>query len=198
MNRWEYINNLINTYKYNSYLEIGCDNNLCFNNVVCANKEGVDPLRGGTVKCTSDQFFTFNRQKFDIIFIDGLHHKEQVLRDVNNSLMYLNSGGIILIHDCTPPAESYQLVPLNAARNHPEFNGGWTGDVWKAAIELRGRDDVDYVSIEDGPGMGFILPRPNTSKLVVDQNLLNWDYYKSNKTELLRIVSYPQFLAWLG
>ena len=49
---------------------------------------------------TSDEYFSKFKDKFDIIFIDGLHHYEQVKKDIFNSLEILNSNGIILMHDC--------------------------------------------------------------------------------------------------
>ena len=58
---------------------------------------GIDPVEGGTHKMTSDEFFYNNNDKFDIIFIDGLHQYEQVIKDVKNSLNCLTKNGII---DC--------------------------------------------------------------------------------------------------
>ena len=36
---------------------------------------------------------------FDLIFIDGLHHYEQVKKDINNSLKFLKKGGVCIIDD---------------------------------------------------------------------------------------------------
>ena len=51
---------------------------------------GVDPVEGGTHKMTSDHFFSINKDNFDIIFIDGLHEYSQVMKDIKNSLKFLN------------------------------------------------------------------------------------------------------------
>ena len=48
---------------------------------------------------TSDKFFKDN-EKFDIIFIDGLHTFEQTIKDIDNSIKFLRDKGVILIHDC--------------------------------------------------------------------------------------------------
>ena len=72
------------------YLEIGCDNNICFNSIPVINKIGVDPDRGGNIKDTSDNFFKNNKNRFDVIFIDGLHIYEQCRRDVINALKVLD------------------------------------------------------------------------------------------------------------
>ena len=100
--RLEIVQNIINKKNYNSYLEIGTFKDELFGFVKCKNKIGVDPVWGGNVKKTSDNFFAENTQKFDLIFIDGLHHYEQVKKDIINSIKFLNKGGIILMHDCMP------------------------------------------------------------------------------------------------
>ena len=79
--RWELINTIIKNNNYSSYLEIGCFNNECFDEINDIKKIGVDPLKGGTIRKTSDEFFRVNKEKFDIIFIDGLHEYKQIKRD---------------------------------------------------------------------------------------------------------------------
>ena len=79
------------------YLEIGCDNNICFKSIPVMNKIGVDPDRGGNIKDTSDNFFKNNKNRFDVIFIDGLHIYEQCRRDVINSLKVLDKNRYIFL-----------------------------------------------------------------------------------------------------
>ena len=86
-------------------------------------KVGVDPYSGGNFRGTSDEFFSKNNEKFDCIFIDGLHEYEQVCRDISNSLKILNKNGIILLHDCLPSTINQQAVP--------RYKAVWNGDVWK-------------------------------------------------------------------
>ena len=72
---------------------------------------------------TSDAFFLQNKQLFDLIFIDGLHHSHQVLRDINNALRWLSPSGTIVLHDCNPwiegraeypePASEFSILPQN-------------------------------------------------------------------------------------
>ena len=100
--RIEVIQNVINTRKYKSYLEIGCDRNENFSKIIVDHKVGVDPERGGTFRMTSDEFFKKNKDAFDLIFLDGLHTYEQTIRDIDNSLRAINKHGVILIHDCLP------------------------------------------------------------------------------------------------
>ena len=127
--RFDIINNIIKYKKYNSYLEIGCQADVSFKKILAADKIGVDPMDGGTHRMTSDNFFKTNQKTFDIIFIDGLHEYSQVLRDIKNSINFLNKDGIILVHDCLPAKIWHQTMP--------QTHSSWNGDVWKAIVECR-------------------------------------------------------------
>jgi SAM-dependent methyltransferase len=51
-------------------------------------------------KITSDDYFKKNlNEKFDLIYIDGNHHCDNVLRDARNSFKLLNKGGFIVFDD---------------------------------------------------------------------------------------------------
>ena len=50
-------------------------------------------------KNTSDEFFMQNKEKFDLIYIDGWHEAPQVYKDINNSWDSLNINGIIICDD---------------------------------------------------------------------------------------------------
>ena len=80
-----------------------------------------------------------------------MHEYDQVKRDINNSLNYINDGGVVFVHDCMPRSFFEQAVPRS---QHV-----WTGDVWKSIVELRTRDrerklinkiDAALQRIEDG------------------------------------------------
>ena len=47
----------------------------------------------------SDSFFTNNKEKFDVIYIDGSHESIQVYKDMNNAWNFLNVDGIIICDD---------------------------------------------------------------------------------------------------
>ena len=55
--RWDLIQHIINKYNFQNYLEIGCDKDQSFSKIKIKNKVGVDPISGGTLRCTSDEFF---------------------------------------------------------------------------------------------------------------------------------------------
>lgn len=188
--RLEVINFLIGLKGYRSYLEIGCDADRTFKRVRAPNKVGVDPVSGGTLRMTSDAFFAFNQQKFDLIFIDGLHLHEQVLRDVSNSIRSLRSGGCIVIHDCLPLHREQQLEkPVRRV-------GGWTGNVWKAIVQLRTDPKLDIAVLNADWGVGVVFTRPNTDILCLPEQM-DWDSFQVHKNEWLRVMEnddFPRFL----
>ena len=185
--RWDLIDYLIKKNNYLNYLEIGCDDDQLFSKVKIKNKIGVDPVSGGNIRKNSDDFFLENKDKFDLVFIDGLHIYEQVKKDIINSLKCLNENGIILVHDCMPDSLSKQAVP--------RYKMKWNGDVWKAIVDLRQREDLDIFTCEIDQGIGIITKRKNSSILKLNKpakNLKFKDYYYNYK-EYLRIIKLTDF-----
>jgi glycosyltransferase involved in cell wall biosynthesis len=149
--RHQIINQLTN--KDNTYLEIGVENGYTFNNVHFLNKTGVDPDPKFSNKnihiCTSDEYFEKCVEGFDVIFIDGMHLAENVLRDFNNSIHFLNDNGSILIDDIIPLNYNEQLtIPLRHYYENGILKYGeeWTGDVWKTVYYLlvHYKDKLDF------------------------------------------------------
>jgi predicted O-methyltransferase YrrM len=182
--RLEIIQNIIISKNYKKYLEIGCDKDQIFSNILIDFKIGVDPVQGGNVRKTSDDFFKNNLDKFDIIFIDGLHEYEQVNKDINNSLKALNDGGIILLHDCMPKSYFHQAVPRSRM--------SWNGDVWKNIVEARANPEIDTYTCFADEGIGIIFNRLNRNKLIINKKnfkkLKFRDFYY-NYREYLNIIS---------
>ena len=119
-------------------------------------KKNIKPKLGRTdmIYCqvTSDDYFdTFPDQRYDVIFIDGMHTKEQAWKDFLNSLKVLNPGGAIIFHDCKPTTENMQRVPQMQKR--------WTGDVWKAWVAVRSLTPQVIGCCVDGDyGLGVLIP----------------------------------------
>ena len=181
--RWDLIQYLINKNKYSDYLEIGCDQDQLFSKIKIENKIGVDPYSGGNVRKTSDDFFKDNKKKFDIVFIDGLHIYNQVKKDILNSLDCLKEGGIVLVHDCMPDSLSKQAVP--------RYRMIWNGDVWRAIVDLRQREDLEIFTCEMDQGIGIIKKEINSSILKIEKPLINLKFkdYFDNYKKLLRVIS---------
>lgn len=187
--RWDLIQFLINKYKFQNYLEIGCDKDQSFSKIIIKNKVGVDPISGGTIRASSNNFFIKNKNTFDIIFIDGLHHYNQVLTDINNSLNILNNNGFILVHDCLPRTLAQQAVP--------RYRGSWQGNVWKAIVELRTKENLDIITCKIDFGVAIIRKKKNQNLLkidCVDFSKLKFKDYYYNHNKLMNIISYKNTL----
>ena len=187
--RKEIVQEIIKKKNYKKYLEIGCFDDELFNYVNCEKKVGVDPVSGGTIRETSDQFFSNNDDCFDCIFIDGLHEYKQVRKDITNSLKFLNEGGIILLHDCLPNNYYEQAIP--------RCQWTWNGDVWKAIVESRKSKDIDVYTCNADYGIGVIIKRPNSNLLDIpnkDSSSLTFSDYFHNHKNLMNIIEYEKLI----
>jgi glycosyltransferase involved in cell wall biosynthesis len=159
---YEIINNKVNHLKHNTnfgerhtivnmltnpnqkYIEIGVEYGFTFKNVHFVNehKIGVDPDPKcddeRILKYTSDEFFenylNNENEKVDAIFVDGMHHVEYVLKDINNSMKCLNENGMLFLDDILPMTYDEQLkIPKYHyyEKNILKYGEPWTGDVWK-------------------------------------------------------------------
>ncbi len=169
-NRIAFINKAISKFTDCNYLEIGVADNTTFSSIPLPlkNKIGVDPSDGGTHRMTSDEFFSKNEKKFNVIFIDGLHIYEQCQKDCINSLKFIEENGIILFHDLLPQNYLQEKVPRKSA--------SWTGDVWKVAVELANSEDMDFKIANIDYGVGILKPGKNAKyKKIPDLNNMNFD-----------------------
>jgi hypothetical protein len=200
MTRTDIINNFIQKFGYKSYLEIGTQNpNGNFNQIEIKNKYSVEPFPPTGLNAndysfvgTSDKYFDFISPdtKFDIIFIDGLHHYQQVLKDIENSLNHLSDNGTIVCHDCLPTTEKMQ--------ERDDHGGEWTGDVWKAIAKLRVETiDLDIKVVDTDYGCG-IIRRGTNIPYVTNENYKTYTFFNSNKQELMNVISKEQLLQWIN
>ncbi len=138
---------------------------------------------------TSDKFFTINKEKFDCIFIDGLHHYSQVIKDINNSIEILNDNGVIFIHDCLPNNLMEQQVP--------RMTLNWNGDVWKAFVECRTKPNLDCYTCYADWGIGVIFKRQNSDILDIDEKnfkKLKFNFFFHNHKKLMNIIEFEDLL----
>ena len=200
-NHTELLQALIDKHGLKSYLEIGVQdpaNNL--NKIKCKNRIGVDPcLEGNTVHLsdkvefilmgeTSDVFFALNNKHnrlsnigpIDLIFIDGLHHADQVKRDFDNALANLTDGGRIVIHDCLPEREDTTHVPRDSRV--------WHGDVYKFCMTLHEYEDIDYVTYNIDHGCCVVWKKPGHSNFqAMPPVQLTWPFFQSYGRQLLKV-----------
>tara|TARA_Y100000817_G_C16768296_1_gene504914 strand:+ start:59 stop:769 length:711 start_codon:yes stop_codon:yes gene_type:complete len=187
--RQHIVQTIIDKKTYKSYLEIGCRDDDLFSRINCDKKVGVDPISGGTLRIKSDNFFDKNTDKFDCVFIDGLHEYHQVKKDIINSLKYINENGIILLHDCLPDNVFTQAIP--------RCKKNWNGDVWKSIVEFRANPEVDVYTCYADQGIGIIFKRKNRNLLKTDTknffNLKFKDYFYNYKT-LMNVITFEELL----
>ena len=135
---------------------------------------------------TSDEFFLFNQNNFDIIFINGFIEANQVYRDIENSLRWLSCNGAILVHGC---------MELQA-----------NCDSWKAIVASRLREDIDIATIDIDGGISLIKRRARGKSLssfwvkYLSRNpisMLTYDHLNNFREELLNVVTVDQFKSWL-
>ena len=187
LNHISIIQSLIDSHKYQSYLEIGIETGVCFNSIKVKNKTGVDPdtncvnnvKSGKFFALTSDDFFAQNQETFDIIFIDGLHRAEQFIKDVDNALLCLNPNGVIVCHDCNPSTETMQIVPREQIE--------WTGDVWKGWVYLRRQPDLSMKVMDCDYGCG-IIQKGKQEPLIIDEP--TYEDFAKNKIKWLNLISF--------
>ena len=187
--RYDIINKIIIKRNYTSYLEIGCFKDETFNQINIKKKIGVDPVSGGNLRMTSDKFFIENKEKFDLIFIDGLHVYEQVIKDIFNSIKVLKENGIILVHDCLPRKLWYQTPT--------RMSDTWNGDVWKAIVECRTLENIDTYTCLADEGIGVIKVQKNNNLLNLNlSNFKNLKYreYYTKRESLMNIISVEKLI----
>lgn len=205
-----------------SYLEIGVrrveDN---FNKVACAHKWSVDPgyenpNNPATYKVTSDVFFDSLARgeypelpaTFDVIFVDGLHTADQAYRDACNALQCLAPGGVVVMHDCSPPSEAHSRADY--ADKLTPAGGNWNGTVWKAFTRLRKNPDLSCFCVPDDWGVGIVLPAAHICQSLETSFNSFYDYGVFDENRVLslglvtlseaiqRVSEYAQLTGKLG
>lgn len=185
MNRTEIIQTIIDKFGFTSYLEIGVQHGVNFEAVNCKKKVGVDPDRKSkaTIYQSSDTFFSLNSDSFDVIFIDGLHHADQVMKDLENAYCCLNKGGFIIVHDCNPEKEIHQRVPRESKV--------WNGDVWKAFVSFKSENDF---VVDTDHGVGIIHQGGGSrAALNITDTELNWRNFSENRKSWLNLITVDEF-----
>ena len=191
VNRIVLVNHMIKIHSYKSYLEIGVRKKGKMNDLIEAERVSSvdpDPKANAEYCMTSDDYFSKHDEKFDIVFIDGLHEGQQVKRDIENSLNILSKNGHILLHDMNPPTAFHARKNYCVEGKYPSWNGtSWEGYAWhrknspKLSMCVR---DTDW-------GVGII--KVGQQKLWHGE-VSGYENLASNREELLNLKSVSQFL----
>lgn len=195
--RHHIINFLIEKYNLVNYLEIGVFKGENIREIKAKHKDGVDPGAEGYVvsevnyPCTSDEFFELIKDhpeiKYDIIFIDGLHHADQVDKDISNSLKHLVGGGFIVLHDCNPVSYDAQKVPRETI--------AWNGDVWKAFVDRKAHmPGYKFCCVDTDFGVG-VIKTSSDHRYTPQTNLWGWDDFDNNRKQYLNLITPEEFFG---
>ncbi|WP_083937509.1 class I SAM-dependent methyltransferase [Sphingomonas sp. PR090111-T3T-6A] len=185
MERERVLESLVGLYDQPSYLEIGVQHGLTFDRVEAARKVAVDPnFLFDTVEAgrkplnatatyhqvPSDEYFSrFHKpeDRFDVIFIDGLHSFDQTLRDLLNAVECLAQGGVIVLDDVMPVSYAASLptleknIAFRAARGMRQVD--WMGDVYRLVFFIRDyMRGFSYATLTENHGQMVLwrTPRP--------------------------------------
>ena len=204
--RTEVINFLLSQFDGDTnYLEIGVrDPNDNYNHIKANTKHSVDPgveFKENPVdfKLTSDSFFEkldkkeilSDSNKFDVIYIDGLHLADQVDRDINNALNFIKEDGFIVLHDCNPPTQwhareeyGFHLTPAK---------GLWNGTTWKAFLKWRFNDTVKSCCVDTDWGIGIISKKRAIGDSIKESNpFFEFKEFELNRNESLNLISFNE------
>lgn len=192
-NHTQLINALIEKHELKSYVEIGVQSTeQNFDKINCYYKIGVDPALKTNYKITgineygftSDEFFASLPEQhpmFDLFFLDGLHTKEQIKKDFENSLRCLSDNGFIVIHDVLPENEAGTLVP--------RIQRQWWGDVYKWAMGLRNYSGIRFVTFNIDNGCMLVWKDNTAEPLANYVGPIDWETYKSIGSVLLNVTN---------
>lgn len=186
--RHDVINAFIDDRGYHTFLEIGTDTGISFRAVHADFIVSVDPdpATPATHHMTSDAFFAAYDDRFDIIFIDGLHECNQAYRDIRNALSHLNPNGVIVMHDCLPTTERMQ-------QHSTTYPGGlWTGDVWKAFVRARSELPHLMYTVDIDFGCGIIdttmcATAESRMDLPSDMETMTYDQFLQHRNEWMNV-----------
>lgn len=179
------INHYIQRVKATDYLEIGVHPSRAnFDRIVCRNKTGVDPdpeVTGIQFNITSDAFFEQNIREFHVIFLDGLHHADQIEKDICNASKCLSRSGVIICHDTNPREEDHARIPREGRRI-------WNGDVWRTIVDFRQKyPRVKSYTYKEDHGVTVIHPAGTVFEPPFVSGI-SWDEFNNNKRKLLNLI----------
>lgn len=229
MTRIDVLNAIIKKKNVENYLEIGVNRGKCLFKIKGPKKRfAVDPnfnfnlwkklracvlntenLNNNYYEVTSDTFFSNNepllkKYNLDLTFIDGLHTYKQSLKDTLNTLKFLDSNGVIILHDCNPldNLAAYPANSIDEARkdleNHTNWKNIWNGDVWKTIVHIRkNHPELTAFVLNTDHGLGFVFKKnraslPEVFDTITSVEDLEYDFFDKNRKDLidLKQVSY--------
>lgn len=206
-----------------AYLEIGIAEGNTFLNASCFElRHGVDPKFRLDVaahesdsvvffEMTSDEFFAHHadpKQKYDIVFLDGLHTFEQTFRDFCSSQAHSHDDTIWLIDDVNPYDIFSAHRDQEAAYQYRDRHGlrglQWHGDVFKVVFAIHDFfPNLSYRTIIDNGNPRAVVVRqqrqeftPAFSDLEQITRMTYYDYMDNRA--IMNLASLDDVISWLG
>lgn len=175
-----------------NYLEVGVAQGLTLEQIRVPYRWGVDPtpqfdtekLPKGLQFFTqdSDTFFQEleNSQRFNLVFLDGLHQWQQTYRDLINVLNHSVVDTIIVIDDVVPDDELAAFPDWDKALQMKDdagiTDGRWQGDVFKVLLAIaEGHPELEFCTVttfESGDNPQAIVWRRDKSITEFSEGLL--------------------------
>lgn len=177
VSRHRAVQGLLDLFDQPSYLEIGVNTGATFTKIKAARKVAVDPKflfdtkaerkrepHASFHEITSDAYFGTvidPTERFDVIYLDGLHTFEQTLRDFTAALHYLTPTGVILIDDVAPVSYLASLPDRDnyfKVRTHLGVTDkSWMGDVYRLVFFIQTfYQHLSYATIADNHGQAIV------------------------------------------
>lgn len=224
MQRFEVIQPFLDLNKNSRYLEIGVEGGTTFHLINAEKKVAVDPIFRFNVpknritnsieyhEITSDQYFGSISidEKFDVIFVDGLHTNEQTTRDVLNAVEHLSANGVILIDDVIPSSYAASLEMQSDTAFYRElmelekFDGdNWMGPVFRVVYFIAAfMQSFDYATIRENHGQTVmwrsIRSQPDCTDLTLEQIARMPFIDMLHRMEVLKVRPYPDILSHIA
>lgn len=175
--RQEAVQHLLSLFDRPRYLEIGVCKGATFHNVRAYEKVAVDPKFQFDVddaratasnstyhEISSDEYFgsvADPGEKFDVIFLDGLHTSEQTLRDFMSAMLLLRDNGVILIDDVRPPTYLASIANRGNFFKMRKFmksrDQRWMGDVYRLVYFIQTfAQQFTYGIVADNHGQAVV------------------------------------------
>ena len=161
------VNGFIAARAYKSYLAVGQEAVGSSGLVKCSRKYGLPSILGETVT-----------EKFDLVFIDGIHDAAECLESIEAAFSVLSAGGVVAVHDCLPGTP--------AMASDTRCPGAWCGDVFKAVAWYFSRAGCLCYTVDAAYGVGIVdsayastggfeFPRAAMADLTYDDYVLHRD-----------------------
>jgi hypothetical protein len=168
---------------------------------------GIDyPVFGDSADHALIELYQANR-RFDVILVDPWHSYECSIRDMELALPLLTEGGVMLVHDCSPPT-------LQSA--DPCYRPGqWCGETYAAFIDFtEGRPGIEFYTVNTDFGCAVVRRQARDTapatvggadgraralwRALERDHESRFHFFDSRREDLLNLVSVETFLAREG